>query len=602
MDYSDRFLCLGPRDTWRTQDHLSVSLFKLAVADSGAAVACVIDFINNDIATMKWGVRAYYRPSATATWSGPVVIGDDAVDNATLPTCKPVVSKNGAAAVVATRVLSEEEPAVSQIIAMVRPAGEGWQEPFVVSGADRQSWGPSAVFDAAGNLTVAWRERWRNIDNNIAADDRGTVKLRHWTASNRVWGTTIDPPGAEGDVDRNLFLPTLAGNDSGRVILAWTEGASLNVSERPTSAAAFSAPSPVLTANPGETVTPQTAGVSPNGTFYIGYYHASVDPTVSRAAIARKVPGGDWTMKEIGPQGGIGSIHTICFLGDDAIALLRMNVNGTAHLQAIRWRAGAAQPDGERDLITPAPASIEMAHMVPDGQGGLLTFYDVGAPTNAHMLIPFDGSAPRAVSVDVPAKAVAGKKVTLKASFGDRWSALAGVKWSFGDGRAADGAAVQHAWAKPGVYTVRVEGRDTLGNARTVEKKLAVAGSVPKLTLITPKCGARKGKSCRAFRKSRAAWKVLHFRATSPTGIKNVRVTVSRKAGKRFDVLKGKRFLPGKTAKQARRIFVVALRKGANWQLRLPRQLMPGRYTIRAVATDMTGNKSRPLVRTLTLR
>lgn len=574
------------------------------MSGSGAGVACVNDLLTNDPANARYGARAVYRPNATGNWSAPVLVGDDAVVNDQWRSCTTAIGEDGSAAVVVTRVVATVEPTNVEVVALIRPASGNWLAPFVVSGAGRLAEAPSAFFDATGNLTVAWRERWRNVDNNSASDDRSTLKVRRWTASNQVWGATVDPAGAEGQITRNLFAPRLAGNSSGRAVLAWQEGVTVHVSDRASSSAGFSAPVPLVTLGAGEAAFPQKVAVAPDGTAFVGYWHNGNPSSNDSAGLARKPLAGAWSTKLVGPKGGSGNFGEIALLGNDAFGVLLAGKGGNTHLQAVRWRAGATQPDAERDLISPSPVEIDIPRAVADQEGGLVVSYGEGAERTPK-LVPYDGSPPRAVAITVPAKAVAGESVALQANFADRWSAIGGVKWSFGDGTSGDGADVGHTWAKSGIYTVTVEGRDTLGNTRVVEKTITVdAGDRvgPKVTLLLPRCGARKGKACRAYRQTRKAWGVLRGKANDPSGVAKVRVSVARKTGKRFDVLKGKKFRSGKTAKQARKTFVNAKLKGNTWRLRLPRKLKPGRYTIRVVATDKTGNTSKPKVRTLRLR
>ena len=69
----------------------------------------------------------------------------------------------------------------------------------------------------------------------------------------------------------------------------------------------------------------------------------------------------------------------------------------------------------------------------------------------------------------------------MAAAATDRWSPV-NVRWSFGDGATASGAAVTHAFGGPGSFTVGVTARDAVGNASSTTRNVLVTRPSPSST------------------------------------------------------------------------------------------------------------------------
>jgi hypothetical protein len=90
-----------------------------------------------------------------------------------------------------------------------------------------------------------------------------------------------------------------------------------------------------------------------------------------------------------------------------------------------------------------------------------------------------DVAPPSLTAIDVPPTATTGQALVMSASASDRMTG-ASLSWSFGDGGVASGAAVSHAYALPGVYTVTVTATDSVGNAISATRSVQVSSpSVP---------------------------------------------------------------------------------------------------------------------------
>lgn len=231
---------------------------------------------------------------------------------------------------------------------------------------------------------------------------------------------------------------------------------------------------------------------------------------------------------------------------------------------------------------TPLAKNPQALSVGVDGAGDALVGVASGMALSD--LVPtlrvLDGTPP-AVDATVPASAVAGQAVALSASASDAWSSVSPVSWSFGDGAAATGDAVSHAWAAPGTYTVTATGADVLGNAASVTRTVVVtAAPVP---LPPPGAGgtgtptppvdrtAPTVRGLKVLRGGRALKATLSEAAT-------LRVTLQRRVGKRW--------------KRVGKVRSIKAKRGTH-TLRLFGTLPRGRYRLSIVARDAAGNTSR---------
>ena len=74
----------------------------------------------------------------------------------------------------------------------------------------------------------------------------------------------------------------------------------------------------------------------------------------------------------------------------------------------------------------------------------------------------------------MPASGTAGAASSFAATAVDTWSQVADVVWSFGDGATVSGATTTHTYAAAGTYAVTVTVTDSLGNATTATRPVAV--------------------------------------------------------------------------------------------------------------------------------
>jgi hypothetical protein len=128
----------------------------------------------------------------------------------------------------------------------------------------------------------------------------------------------------------------------------------------------------------------------------------------------------------------------------------------------------------------------------------------------------------------------------------------------------------------------------------------------PRVSLTLPACSKRirrKRGACTKLRSRRSSWRTIRGTAADDrggSGVREVRVALTRLVGKRCRAFTGRRFVR-KSCRRAPATTVRARLSGGRWSLKAGR-LAAGRYRLRITARDSAGNSSRTLVKTLRLR
>ncbi len=558
---------------------------EIAVAPGGEAVLAwqEIDPKGDGNTPSRFHVR--YR-SASGEWEPEkVVLTDDATDDRTGPTVRPVIGADGTAVVAINH--HEKDDAGETVPdqradVVVHPAGGSWEAPFRLSAANRSSVNPDVGVDRAGNITATYAERYNE------ATGLQTALVRRRAVSNKVWTTAEDitqsaPQGQAG-------APALDVAPDGRAVIAVQRNFKVVAAVRESASGSFGALTRASSDNDQAAVS--DAALAPDGTAYV-VYAVSLSAEGRHVGLVRAAPGASFSAPRRISPGGIERLASgIAFAGNDAVVgwTGQLSASATDVVQGTRWPAGSSVPDAFQDLDTASEDGLDQ--VVSDREGSVVVAW---SGVQAHTAT-FDGGGPVARTAEVPEAATAGEAVTLRGSFADRWSALAGEpSWDFGDGATASGGEVAHSWAAPGDYTVTLRAADTFGNA--TERRFTVhvsegpaapapaapaqpAPAAPRVTLKPPKCPRSLSRAaCKRFLIKPATWKKVGGTASDAPG---VTVTVKRKGSKT-------------------RTVKVSVRSG-KWTARLSGLKAGGTTTISARAIAADGTRSKAAARKLKLR
>ncbi|HEY6889294.1 MAG TPA: PKD domain-containing protein, partial [Solirubrobacter sp.] len=174
----------------------------------------------------------------------------------------------------------------------------------------------------------------------------------------------------------------------------------------------------------------------------------------------------------------------------DALATYVGMSNGNDAVFAARRRAGTDFGDVSPVQTTPpggATVFLDSPAVALDDQGNGFAAWErevSGPNTFTAQVAAFDPVPPVITATGVPATATAGQAVGMSAAATDRMSAPT-LHFDFGDRSGADGGAVQHLYAEPGTYIVKVTATDAAGNVATTAQAIQVA-SAPVTALPAP--------------------------------------------------------------------------------------------------------------------
>ena len=215
-------------------------------------------------------------------------------------------------------------------------------------------------------------------------------------------------------------------------------------------------------------------------------WYAAIRPAGSAFGAATRIPGssaGDSTLA-----------RALVATAPDSSAIAVWNANVAGAPRGVQ--SARLQPDGTvgatQVLAATGPAAgFHAYHDDPagigiDDQGNAATLWQYhewpvsnsSAETVRTQLERYDAAPPAIDAMEVPAMAIAGQPVTMRAAATDRWSTTR-IGWDFGDDRAAVGATQSHVYAAPGVYEVEVVAADEAVNGSAEYRTIEVRGRRP---------------------------------------------------------------------------------------------------------------------------
>jgi hypothetical protein len=389
---------------------------QLAVASNGAAALTWEEIATSDPHATRY--RAAYRPPS-GTWEAPVTIASDPKPG----NQDPVVSIGpGGTAVVVVSHFEPNSPGETvtdnRIDASVHGPAGGWDGPTRLSTPDRSADGAVAGVDAAGNITVSYRERYRE------SPDRHTSMIRRRPASNGIWTSPEDLTQSAPSHDGNGAALAVAPDGRASIVVQSDQGGSAQAlaAVRESASGTFGQ---LVRVAPEDAISSagEATGIAPDGTAYVAYDVQGVGPEGNHVGLARAVPGAGFTPPQRVSAPGVDfATVRIAFSGNDAVAAWGGPLAGQDVVQAARWKAGSPSADAFQELDPPAKQAT-LEDVRGDGEGGVEIVWSHDSLTGR--VAAFDGGAPVAREASVPAAAVAGEVVPMKASFADRWSPLA---------------------------------------------------------------------------------------------------------------------------------------------------------------------------------
>jgi hypothetical protein len=472
--------------------------------------------------------------------------------------------------------------------------------------------------DGKGNTYVVWNPELSTsspIDTHTSS-----IKIATRTHGGSFGTpTTLEQKFTLGGEVELVNSPAIAADEQGDAIVAWDlagpKGGSAEAKLQP-AGGPFEAKSEAVPAGPeGAVFSPhiafdhaRTAVVLVNG---------KVGAATSGTLVTTRAVGGEFSkpkpLTELGVQTNEDTITTLA--GGEVLAAW------ARYAEPGYIEAASRPPGGTFGAPVEISPSDKQAYttnirLTADGLGdGIATWRHFGTSQTNLEWAAFDHAPPSLAGASIPEHAVAGVPVLFSASPLDAFSALEPSSWGFGDGGAASGSSVSHAYAAPGTYTVTLKSSDVLGNAASVTGTVSVAAPPPS----PPPGGAGAGAPVlsgvgQSHAKWRGGTRAASFARTAkvPVGT-TFRLALNEATGVSFTfkrVLAGRkvgRRCVAQTVKNRHRrsctrtisagALTFAGHPGANaltfqGKLSAGKRLVPGRYTVTILATNSRGQRS----------
>ncbi len=389
-----------------------------------------------------------------------------------------------------------------------------------LSTGGRHATGLALDVNAGGAAVAVWRRP------DLAGN--GIVESAFRAAGAVQFGDTVTPLSLAG---ATAFEPDVALNDAGDVVVVWRRGAIVQSRYR-RFGEGFESPDNL--SEPGSSANRPKVAIDPQGRATAIWWRPTADTGAAVIQSAARTRGGAFGFPPenvTDPDEERGYEPSVALdAGNTAVAVwtgeLVDNPGGLVVQGAVRPSGSvfsdpqeltepsglAVEPYVASDLAGNAIAvwdgfDVELGHQVvqtatrPPGSGtrfGPVTRISPAGATSVDGRLAFDAegnaaavwrrrrgeattvqaagydaASPALVSVSVPPVANSGIAAPFSAMATDRWTAVT-IRWDFGDGTTATGAAVGHTYATPGSYPVVVTAADAVGNAVSAARTVQV--------------------------------------------------------------------------------------------------------------------------------
>jgi len=427
-------------------------------------------------------VQASSRPAGGA-WSAPLDLSDPAQF---ANEAKVALDPQGMA-----MVLWSIAPSISAkpiIQSRTRAAGGDWGPVQNVSSVGDDSYNSNLQFalDAHGNAVATW----------LRSAPPATVVQAATRPAGGAWSASPQPlsdPGAEAR------FADVGLDAQGNAVAVWQARGNTTNTEivlarvRPAAGGGaddgWSAPQQI-SANDQSAQVPLLI-VDPMGDATVVWVHKVTTPGIDVASNIQgttRAAGGAWTAPQdlspalenadypqlaVGPQG-------------HAVAVWR-RLEGATYLKQDMYSlvARARPPAGAwgdpKTVSPPNPESPVNQGVAVDPQGNAVVVWPQFRQFTSNYTTPiqaagYDAAGPQLRGLSMPDSGTVGSPLSFSVAPVDVWSSVASTRWNFGDGSGADGASVSHSYSAPSNFPVTVRSTDSLGNASTETRSVAVQG------------------------------------------------------------------------------------------------------------------------------
>jgi hypothetical protein len=416
-------------------------------------------------AVVVWGhklaathvIQAAFRP-AGGSFGAPIDLSDASRDAHADP--RVGMSANGTA----TAVWTWNNGTHTVIQTATRPPGGAFPPAGTaqtLSDTAQSAHNARVAVDANGDTAVVWTR-------STGTNDIAQARVR---PAGGVFADVVNLSATGGHASD----PAVAIDPAGRATAIWlrSNGTDTIAQSRFLTAAGALDGGVDNVSDPGEDASFPSLALDPNNNAVAVWTGNRLTKAASRASRASfGVP------QTISSPGGDNELPKAAM--DSAGNAISVWSQGLLQLQSSRRPPGgtfAGVEDATTVTGTDIPRDVAPSVTVDDEGNVVVGFTSFRAAPDSRMVArvtAYDAAPPALTSVSVPGSRATGQPADMSASASDRWSG-ASISWNFGDGAAAFGPSVAHAYGGPGVYTVTVTATDGTGNATSTTRVIQVS-------------------------------------------------------------------------------------------------------------------------------